>query len=518
MDISQTKTATGAARVESQSPILQRLGSAPVVAKVIEVIRLDKPQIQQLLEQKALPQTLLQELHRGHAVLVKLQLATKPTSTTWTLTNQDLSNNTLITVARKGEALVIITDKAATDSSTRSNNEQPSRSISLNQHQALDTHSTKKSAPKLETMIDLQTMRSAQSVGRQELALLNQLARLTLPAQDKSLQFFSSLRPDLASARPELLNLSSAAAESLYTRAAKLVKQLDNWQHQLPRFANLTPDGVRQALSRSGLFTEQQTFNPGSLRTLSSSGELDTQTTHRASEANVRHPASDKQNVEDLKSLLLSAILLMKSISSSLNTSAPIANRGALESIIQLLFTHRHSDQNRSRKSSDLSGATKALEQLASASLARIIFNQSNSLQASQGIEAQGTQYLNADFLLRHNDQNVPVHLSLREQAEQNTHTERGNGKSRKTWVVFLEWEFSEVGAYHSEIRVKAEEVSVKFWVENSYVKQRFIDNISTLRKTLEDNGIQVSQLTVEASPLLKPQSSRQGPLIDVRT
>jgi sugar phosphate isomerase/epimerase len=111
----------------------------------------------------------------------------------------------------------------------------------------------------------------------------------------------------------------------------------------------------------------------------------------------------------------------------------------------------------------------------------------------------------------------VPVHLSLREESKSQENRKKQE-KKHKSWKVFLEWEFSEFGAYHTEIKVTGKTLNAKLWIENKHIEQKLRSNFSKLRENLEKNGVEVASLICVENPLASSPKYSHKALIDVRT
>ncbi len=492
-------------------------------AEVLEVVNLTKAQIRELVELKALAPELQKQLSNelllqqnnqrlpkteigstGESTnLVKLKILNSSELTLWALTKLDVKRNSLVQISRLGETLVLkgTIDRAAKEAYVSS-------PITTKNQTASSLSSLGAALPNQNPIAATAPLRDAskQPLNKAELSVLNQLLKLTLPIQDNKLKFLSELLPNLSNARPEILRLADRDNSALINRAANLLRQLDNWVKQMPSFQNLTPAKLQQSIQQSGVFMES------SLKAFSAN------TPNTTLSKSPRGDAPHQQTPDDIKTLLISAVTLIKILTNSVNSATPAQSKGVLESIIKLLFQHRSTSNPKSSDTEHVRKMLATLEQSSNASLARVISNQSNALQQVQTGEVQPSLNLNTELLFRHNDQTVPIHISIRDETQEKDKSDTKKQKNQKTWLVFLEWSFAEFGAYNSEIKVVGSDVSARFWIENNHVEQRFRKNISKLQKSLEENGITVAKLSIEPQPLSVQNTHNTTSLIDVRT
>ena len=514
--------------IRSELAIQNLLSQFPLSAaraEVLEVVKLTTENALSLLAQNALPESQLQRLKNALASLsasaplqtnesknakytppvqsfnmhlIKLRLMAGSGLSTWALSEVALEKNSTIDIARRIDGLVLsqasVEAKVGTHRNTASESVSPATS-------RLISGTVATSEMNLSNSLAQKTAIEKLSIPEQK--LLNQLTKLSLPIQDKALRFLSTLSPAILQNRPELGRLLNNKETELHARVLDVMRSIDNVIAKSPQFKNLSPEALVKTLQSTGVFLESN-----ALRNASEDSNPYGKT---------RLPPFSQG--EDLKAVLYSVVKLFGSFSAVLSNPATEKNTGILESIIKLLFQHRSRPLDQLREA-DAKKMLRVLEQTAAASLARIVSNQSQSLMQTAGPESQQLLNINTDLLLRHNEQVIPVHIWLREEIENENEGRKPDQAKKRTWVVFLEWQFVEIGTYHCEVKVLNEKLKARIWIENNHIKQLFRNNISKLRENLERKNIWVQKLEIEDLPLSSRVKTRANStqLIDLKT
>lgn len=514
MDVSPSKSAS-AGEVQI-SKLLQAIPLS-AKAKVLEVVALSRADLVKLSTEKSLPPQLLSQLASAikntqaqptntltNNALVKLQIASAQNQSTWALIQQlthqqaALKVGTIIELSRRGDTLFIQPPTTNAQTSAQTSSASP----------AAQAYTMAKG-------------NSEQASRNAETAILNQLLKLTLPQQDRNLGFISSILPNITQLQPELarialqgLSTPNKDAPELGRQIIGLFQQLDKLGNQAPQMRNIDFAAIQSSLKQSGLFAEANNLiqNKSVIQQSPQAGPAPLNNEGRSS--NIAQHAA----LEDIKVILVSAVILLKTLSTTLSNSAPTQTNAIVDAMIRVLFQHRNTALSGQSKSLPTSDMLAVLERLAHSSLARVLANQGNALLQFQSGETQAPLNFQTELLLKHNEHFIPVHFSLREERKKENDKSSKQSKKKPTWTVFLEWEFQDIGAYHSKIQIRDNELNASLWVENNNIKQKLMANISKLHKTLEDNGIVVNSLTCESQPLTNTQQSNRSSLIDVRT
>lgn len=516
MDVSPSKS-TGAGEVQI-SKLLQAIPLS-AKAKVLEVVALSRADLVKLSTEKSLPPQLLSQLASAikntqahpadtltNNALVKLQIASPQNQSTWALIQQlthqqaALKVGSIIELSRRGDTLFIQPPTSNAQTSAQTSSASPTAQA-----------------------YTMAKGNSEQATRNAETAILNQLLKLTLPQQDRNLGFISSLLPNITQQQPELarialqgLSTPNKDAPELGRQIINLFQQLDKLGNQAPQMRNIDFAAIQTTLKQSGLFAEA---NTNSLAQNKSVVQQAPQVALSPSSNEGRNSnAPQHAPLEDIKLVLVSAVILLKTLSTTLSNSAPAQANALVDAMIRVLFQHRNTALSGQSKNLPTSDILAMLERLAHSSLARVLANQGNALLQLQSGETQAPLNFQTELLLKHNEHFIPVHFSLREERKKENDKSSKQNKKKPTWTVFLEWEFQDIGAYHSKIQIRDNELNASLWVENNTIKQKLMGNISKLHKKLEESGIVVNSLTCESQPLTNTQQSNRSSLIDVRT
>ncbi|MDH5592895.1 MAG: flagellar hook-length control protein FliK [Gammaproteobacteria bacterium] len=269
------------------------------------------------------------------------------------------------------------------------------------------------------------------------------------------------------------------------------------------RQAVSTPEGLKQAISNSGLFMENKLGTI--LQSLPETGNpLISQSTEFSGERTLM--AGDFKS--GLARLFASIITLLQTTTTQPGIQSPIPNKTSLFEQFDLFRILKHFLQPETKgmknqqadQASFIRAVIKLLQQVESG-LARIQLNQVNSLPT----EDRPQTTLNLELPIRHGE-NTEV-IELRIQREPDTgHQEQEKGEH---WSATLLLNLEKLGPVRVRINIYGQTVSTTFWAEHQPTVALFNQHMEVLRSNLEEAGLNVGSL--QCNPGSPPVDKKQS-------
>jgi len=154
-------------------------------------------------------------------------------------------------------------------------------------------------------------------------------------------------------------------------------------------------------------------------------------------------------------------------------------------------------------------------------SLAKIQLQQVHTLnqQLTQADQTQPTQSWQFEVPVRQGHEVHPLHIQMEQQwvEEQSEKADRASTRVRQ-WNVMLNFDLPVIGQFYAQLTVLGDNLAAKFWAENENTLQEAKARMDGLKKLLEGEGIQVTQMQCLPGLPPKPKMSFSYSLVDIKT
>lgn len=375
--------------------------------------------------------------------------------------------------------------------------------------------------------------------------------RRLLPQKDKGQDLLASL-PKITQFIQQLPLaerkewLSSQVQQSLKTLAnhIRLPDQLanpklleivlkNNGQQFENKLAQLVTDQKQNKLSIAPAVTAQQ--NPAAI-----TSTINTTTNPTSALLKTGIPAVNSKQVaipqvslekmasQDLKGALLG---LLSQLGSELEETKPVLpgspltnefNKNlvaiALPQFLGLLANKQQGELSQKQLRTQL---VMLMHQYTLGSLAKIQLQQVHTLnqQLTQADQTQPTQSWQFEVPVRQGHEVHPLYIQMEQQwvEEQSEKADRASTRVRQ-WNVMLNFDLPVIGQFYAQLTVLGDNLAAKFWAENENTLQEAKARMDGLKKLLEGEGIQVTQMQCLPGLPPKPKMSFSYSLVDIKT
>lgn len=241
-----------------------------------------------------------------------------------------------------------------------------------------------------------------------------------------------------------------------------------------------------------------------------------------------RQSSVEKISIQDLKGTLLR---LLHQLDTELETAkpglsgSPLASESnknnlaiALPQFLGMLVNKQQAELSQKQLRTQL---VMLMHQYTLGSIAKIQLQQVHTLnhQMGQTDQVQPTQSWQFEIPVRQGQDVHPLQIQMEQQwiEEQNENAEQNNNRVRQ-WNVMLSFDLPLIGQFYAQLILLGDNLSAKFWAQNENTLLAAKNKVDELKKQLESQGIQISQMQCVAGLPPKPKMSFSYSLVDVKT
>lgn len=231
------------------------------------------------------------------------------------------------------------------------------------------------------------------------------------------------------------------------------------------------------------------------------------------------------QKLEQFVQLLLSTLQQQTPASTQTQQPANLPTK-ELNNILQLLGIRVGVEQTPQKAATEFIG--QQLKQLINGANEKNRLNQLRSL----GIDTTSSTDTNTikginfttELPLRWGEQVLPLHLSIREQVQEqyNEHSEDSNtekeNESARQWHIFLSFELPNNEQLHTQVSLIEHTLSATVWAESQQLCDKAQQQLGHLRKSLTDNGFKVEDIYCIQGKPPQQDTSLAYNLVDIKT
>lgn len=280
--------------------------------------------------------------------------------------------------------------------------------------------------------------------------------------------------------------------------------------HALPdRKAVSTPEGLKQAITNSGLFMEGKLAG-----ILQSTAEIPNPSGSQSDLVTGERTLLASDFKSGLARLFASLITLLQTTTTQPGMQSPISAKISLFEQFDLFkilkhFLHPNTEGAKNQQvdqSSFIRAVIKLLQQVESG-LARIQLNQVNSLPT----EDRPQTSLSLELPIRHGEQTEIIELRIQRDSE----NESNDPDKPDQWSATLLLDLEKLGPIRVRVTVYGQTVSTTFWAEHQPTVALFNQHMDTLRSNLGQAGLNVGNLQCNFGvPPANPQQTTSRVLL----
>ena len=306
--------------------------------------------------------------------------------------------------------------------------------------------------------------------------VINQQLRNVLPKQQPITHLLADLKA--VATRPEIQRLLPNNLLQSFQKITETIPQANQLK---------TPEAIKQALQRSGLFTEQQL------------GQAVTQ--------GQKPPVSTEVNLRT--ALLRLAVIIKATLANDVKIPLPAAAAPTANLIQHLQQQTPQPQATVASRLMDIANVEQLKLELlkqVEASLARIQTMQLTSVKTDDS-----TNPLWAMELPIRNQDNTDI-FDIRIQQEQHGH-DQDDAKHR--WSVSIAFDIEGLGAIYVKASLLDDKISATFWLAEPETHELFSEYMQTLHKRLKDAGLDIEQLNLAQGIPDNKANENWQPIVD---